>query len=216
MLKLLFAAGQALVLLVFLPVTLLAWLAVALEHHRLVARDMQGRFVLGPRLSELSAAAGEDRLLAAAGPVLRPAGPFPVERQRALGLAVMKTLGFDFDHGTLILREASKKKRASLHLVRGAENLARDDEALVAMAREELSEILGIEDAPELTRVFRFQQTSIQPNVGHLARMRALADAAEAHEGIHVAFAGFDGSGIPDTIRRGRAVGARIAEERRR
>lgn len=45
-------------------------LAVALEHHRLVARDMQGRFVLGPRLVELSAAAGEDRLLAAAGPVL--------------------------------------------------------------------------------------------------------------------------------------------------
>jgi DNA-binding IclR family transcriptional regulator len=45
-------------------------LAVALEHHRLVARDMQGRFVLGPRLAELAAAAGEDRLLAAAGPVL--------------------------------------------------------------------------------------------------------------------------------------------------
>ncbi|KGM14381.1 IclR family transcriptional regulator [Cellulomonas bogoriensis] len=45
-------------------------LAVALEHHRLVARDMQGRFVLGPRLSELSTAAGEDRLLAAANPVL--------------------------------------------------------------------------------------------------------------------------------------------------
>src|ERR1700755_1178036 len=57
-------------------------LAVALEHHRLVARDMQGRFVLGPRLAELSAAAGEDRLLATAGPVLarlrgltREAGP---------------------------------------------------------------------------------------------------------------------------------------------
>lgn len=45
-------------------------LAVALEHHRLVARDMQGRFVLGSRLGELAAAAGEDRLLAAAGPVL--------------------------------------------------------------------------------------------------------------------------------------------------
>jgi DNA-binding IclR family transcriptional regulator len=45
-------------------------LAVALEHHRLVARDVQGRFVLGPRLAELSSAAGEDRLLAAAGPVL--------------------------------------------------------------------------------------------------------------------------------------------------
>ena len=45
-------------------------LAVALEHHRLVGRDMQGRFVLGPRLSELASAAGEDRLLATAGPVL--------------------------------------------------------------------------------------------------------------------------------------------------
>lgn len=45
-------------------------LAVALEHHRLVRRDLQGRFVLGPRLVELASAAGEDRLLAAAGPVL--------------------------------------------------------------------------------------------------------------------------------------------------
>jgi DNA-binding IclR family transcriptional regulator len=45
-------------------------LATALEHHRLVSRDLQGRFVLGPRLAELAAAAGEDRLLAAAGPVL--------------------------------------------------------------------------------------------------------------------------------------------------
>jgi DNA-binding IclR family transcriptional regulator len=45
-------------------------LATALEHHRLVARDLQGRFVLGPRLGELATAAGEDRLLASAGPVL--------------------------------------------------------------------------------------------------------------------------------------------------
>lgn len=45
-------------------------LAVALEHHRLVARDMQGRFILGPRLAELASSAGEDRLLAAAGSVL--------------------------------------------------------------------------------------------------------------------------------------------------
>ena len=32
-------------------------LAVALEHHRLVTRDLQGRFVLGPRSGELAAAA---------------------------------------------------------------------------------------------------------------------------------------------------------------
>lgn len=45
-------------------------IAVALERHRLVARDGQGRFVLGPRMAELATAAGEDRLLAMAQPVL--------------------------------------------------------------------------------------------------------------------------------------------------
>ncbi|GAA1046578.1 MULTISPECIES: IclR family transcriptional regulator [Rothia] len=45
-------------------------LAVALAHHRLVARDIQGRFMLGPRISELASAAGEDRLISASGPVL--------------------------------------------------------------------------------------------------------------------------------------------------
>jgi DNA-binding IclR family transcriptional regulator len=45
-------------------------IAVALEHHRLAARDIQGRFILGPRIAELAAAAGEDRLLAVAQPVL--------------------------------------------------------------------------------------------------------------------------------------------------
>jgi DNA-binding IclR family transcriptional regulator len=45
-------------------------LAVALERHRFVARTPDGRFTLGPRLAELAGAVGEDRLLAAAGPVL--------------------------------------------------------------------------------------------------------------------------------------------------
>jgi DNA-binding IclR family transcriptional regulator len=45
-------------------------IAVALEQHPLVTPDAQGRFVLGPRMSELAAAAGEDRLLSVAQPVL--------------------------------------------------------------------------------------------------------------------------------------------------
>jgi DNA-binding IclR family transcriptional regulator len=44
-------------------------LAVALEVHRLLARDVDGRFVLGPRLGELAAAL-PDPLVSAAGPVL--------------------------------------------------------------------------------------------------------------------------------------------------
>jgi len=45
-------------------------IAVALERHRLLARDAQGRFILGPRIAELATAAGEDRLLAVAQPIL--------------------------------------------------------------------------------------------------------------------------------------------------
>jgi DNA-binding IclR family transcriptional regulator len=45
-------------------------IAVALERHRMLTRDAQGRFVLGPRIAELAAAAGEDRLLAIAQPIL--------------------------------------------------------------------------------------------------------------------------------------------------
>ena len=45
-------------------------LATALGHHRLVTRDLSGRFVLGPRLGELAVAAGEDKLLAVASPIL--------------------------------------------------------------------------------------------------------------------------------------------------
>jgi DNA-binding IclR family transcriptional regulator len=45
-------------------------IAVALEHHGLVARDDAGRFVLGARVAELATAASGDLLVAAAGPVL--------------------------------------------------------------------------------------------------------------------------------------------------
>jgi DNA-binding IclR family transcriptional regulator len=44
-------------------------LAVALEVHRLLARDAEGRFVLGPRVGELASAL-PDPLVIAAGPVL--------------------------------------------------------------------------------------------------------------------------------------------------
>ena len=46
-------------------------LAIALERHRFVIRDQHGRFVLGSRFAELAAAAGEDRLLTASGPILQ-------------------------------------------------------------------------------------------------------------------------------------------------
>jgi DNA-binding IclR family transcriptional regulator len=45
-------------------------LALALEHHRFITRDLSGRFALGPRFNELAGADGEDRLTATANPIL--------------------------------------------------------------------------------------------------------------------------------------------------
>ncbi len=45
-------------------------LAVALEHHGMLARDAAGRFVVGPLVRELGGGAGGDALVEAAGPVL--------------------------------------------------------------------------------------------------------------------------------------------------
>ncbi len=46
-------------------------LAVALESHRLLCRDRQARWHLGPRLAEFAAATSVDPLLDGAGPVLQ-------------------------------------------------------------------------------------------------------------------------------------------------
>ncbi|MDP9101310.1 MAG: IclR family transcriptional regulator [Actinomycetota bacterium] len=46
-------------------------LAVALETHRLLCRDVQARWHLGPRLGELAAATAVDPLLDGAAPILR-------------------------------------------------------------------------------------------------------------------------------------------------
>ncbi|MGQ7787320.1 IclR family transcriptional regulator [Nesterenkonia sp. CL21] len=45
-------------------------LASALIHHRFLSRDVRGRYVIGSRLAELASAAGDDRLVSAAGPIL--------------------------------------------------------------------------------------------------------------------------------------------------
>ncbi|MFJ2898356.1 IclR family transcriptional regulator [Streptomyces sp. NPDC087218] len=45
-------------------------LALALQRLRLVTRDARGRFLLGPRLSEMAVVEHGDRMLALAGPVL--------------------------------------------------------------------------------------------------------------------------------------------------
>ena len=96
----------------------------------------------------------------------------------------------------------------------GEHHLSRDDEGLMRLAREQLRDLIGIEHPPVFSRVFRFDRASPQPTVGHLARMRVLFERVATWPGLHVGGNGFVGTGIPDAIKQGEEIAARMAGTR--
>jgi oxygen-dependent protoporphyrinogen oxidase len=87
--------------------------------------------------------------------------------------------------------------------------LSQTDEALIALAQDELGSLLQIRSAPLFARVFRYERSNPQPVVGHAARLASVRDRAP--EGLHFAGAAFDGVGIPDCIRQANEVAERLA-----
>ena len=82
--------------------------------------------------------------------------------------------------------------------------LARDDAALVEVARGELRAIAGITAAPELVRVHRHRLAMPQYVVGHLERVAAIEARAAALPALSLAGAAYRGVGVPDCVRSGR------------
>jgi oxygen-dependent protoporphyrinogen oxidase len=91
--------------------------------------------------------------------------------------------------------------------------LARDDEAMEQLARDELRELMGLNARPEWSRVFRFDRASPQMRVGHLAAMRTVRERlARVAPSLRVAGGGYDGVGIPDCIRQGQEAGRALVD----
>lgn len=86
----------------------------------------------------------------------------------------------------------------------------RDDKDLVRVARGQILDLLGIDRAPTFTRVFRFRKSSPQPHVGHIPRVKKILARAAEHPGLHLGGNGYIGSGIPDMIKQGEQIAARI------
>jgi oxygen-dependent protoporphyrinogen oxidase len=84
--------------------------------------------------------------------------------------------------------------------------LAEDDAALVARARGELREALGVTAAPILTRVARWPASMPQYHVGHLARVEMIERRLAAMPGVGLAGGAYRGVGIADCIRSGEAA----------
>jgi oxygen-dependent protoporphyrinogen oxidase len=97
--------------------------------------------------------------------------------------------------------------------VGGARNegmLDKDDDELVRIARSQMLDLLGIDRSPLFAKVFRFRHTSPQPHVGHIGRVKRLLSQAASHPGLHLGGNGYLGNGIPDAIRQGEEIAARI------
>jgi oxygen-dependent protoporphyrinogen oxidase len=99
--------------------------------------------------------------------------------------------------------------RAFLGGMRNEALLTEPDEALVAIVRRELSEILGEKTIafsvePEHTQVSRWRRAMAQYAVGHQERTARIAARVAALPGLRLAGNAYDGIGIPDCIRLGR------------
>jgi oxygen-dependent protoporphyrinogen oxidase len=99
--------------------------------------------------------------------------------------------------------------RAFLGGMKGEALLAESDEALVATARRELSEILGArifraDVEPEFVQVSRWPRAMAQYAVAHLERMKRIGARVAEMPGLRLVGNAYDGIGVSDCIRLGR------------
>jgi oxygen-dependent protoporphyrinogen oxidase len=139
------------------------------------------------------------------------------------GFVVPKSEGLNITAGAWIsskwpLRapEGHVLLRAFLGGSRDPDVLAKTDRELGEIALREMAGILEIRGTPELTRVYRWNKSSPQLEVGHLDLMSRIEARLADHPGVFVSAAGFRGVGIPDCVADARAEAAKAAEYCRR
>jgi oxygen-dependent protoporphyrinogen oxidase len=96
--------------------------------------------------------------------------------------------------------------RAFLGGMKNEALLAESDEALVNTVRRELHEILGIDAPPEHVQVSRWRRAMAQYSVGHQDRTQRIAARAAVLPGLKLVGNAYDGIGVSDCIRLGRAA----------
>ncbi|MGD1064352.1 MAG: protoporphyrinogen oxidase [Terracidiphilus sp.] len=106
--------------------------------------------------------------------------------------------------------------RAFLGGMKRTDLLAESDEALVALVRREMREILGAktisaEVEPEFAQVTRWRRAMAQYAVGHKARMQRVNARVAALPGLRLVGNAYDGIGVPDCIRLGRKAARELA-----
>lgn len=128
-------------------------------------------------------------------------------------------LACTFSHRKFLGRTAPGKAviRAFLGGMRNEALLAENDNALVAIVRHELIDILGervvgIGLDPVYTQVTRWRRAMAQYAVGHQERIERINERVAALPGLRLAGNAYDGIGVPDCIRLGRKAATELIE----
>ncbi len=90
--------------------------------------------------------------------------------------------------------------------------LERDDPTLVAVARQQLVELLGARGEPLFTRVARYPTSMPQYHVGHGARVEAIEQCVRRHPGLALAGGAYRGVGIADCVHSAEQAAERVLE----
>ncbi len=88
--------------------------------------------------------------------------------------------------------------------------LQESDDSLMAIARQELKKILGLTANPIFHSISRWPRSMAQYAMGHSQRIQQIKDRAAAIPGLYLAGNAYEGIGIPDCIRTGRAAAKQI------
>ncbi|MBP1636451.1 MAG: protoporphyrinogen oxidase [Acidobacteria bacterium] len=89
--------------------------------------------------------------------------------------------------------------------------VAESEAAALAIAREELRRVMGIEAPPARSWVFRWPQAIAQYTVGHLERVAAIRGRVQRHPGLTVCGASYDGVAFNNAIVSGRKAARALA-----
>ncbi|HUP40794.1 MAG TPA: protoporphyrinogen oxidase [Vicinamibacterales bacterium] len=163
--------------------------------------------LLRPLDADLSDACGSIRYLSTATVVFAFPRDAVRHRLQGTGFVVPRAEGLSITAGAWISSkwpyrapEGQALLRAFLGGARDPDVLSKTDAELAGAALRDLTKILGIHGLPIMTRVYRWNRSSPQQEVGHGDLMQHVEARLAMHRGLFVSAAGFRGVGIPDCI----------------
>lgn len=84
------------------------------------------------------------------------------------------------------------------------------DDALVAVALNELRQILGLRAEPLFARVYKWKAAMAQYGIGHLERLGRIERLRQELPGLALAGNGYRGIGVPDCVRSGQEAAKEV------